>query len=147
MATSIERTAIDLRLAIGRIARRIRQIYATSNSAGDESFIEISVLSRLDQRGPLTSRSLAEIESVSPQAIGTALGGLEQRCLVVRTPHPDDGRKVISTITKAGRAALASREHAVNQRLTRALSDSFDADERRQIANAIPLLERLSEEL
>jgi DNA-binding MarR family transcriptional regulator len=141
------RTAVDLRVAVGRIARRIRQIYATGDPASDAGFIEISVLARLDRRGPLTSKALAEIEQVTPQAIGSALSALEQRGYVSRASDPGDGRKVISTITEAGRRTLLSREQTINEQITRAVNDRFNADERRQLAAVIPLLERLGDEL
>jgi DNA-binding MarR family transcriptional regulator len=113
----------------------------------DPGFLELAVLTRLDRHGPLTSRALAEIESVTPQAIGTALSALGQRGHVVRAQDTIDGRKVITTITESGRRTLAGREQAINERMTRTLSDGFDATERAQITAVIPLLERIADEL
>jgi DNA-binding MarR family transcriptional regulator len=141
------RTAIDLRMAVGRIGRRLRQLYATTGAATDPGFLEVAILIRLDRLGPLTSRALADIESVTPQAIGTALSTLQQRGFVVRAQDPNDGRKVISTITDSGRRTVAGREHAVNEHMRRTLNNSFDASERAQIAAVIPLLERIADEL
>jgi len=146
-STGLGGTAVDLRMAVGRIGRRLRQLYATPDVATDPGFLEVSVLTRLDRLGPLTSRALAEIESVTPQAIGTALSGLQRRGFVARAQDPDDGRKVITTITESGRCMLAGREHAVNEHMRRTLSHRFDASERAQIAAVIPLLERLAEGL
>jgi DNA-binding MarR family transcriptional regulator len=146
-SVGIARTAVDFRLAVGRIGRRLRQLYATPDAATDPGFLELAVLTRLDRLGPLTSRALAEIESVTPQAIGTALSALQQRGFVVRAQDPSDGRKVITTITASGRRTLAGREQAINERVARTLSDGFDATERAQIAAVIPLLERLADEL
>lgn len=140
-------TAVDLRMAVGRIGRRLRQLYATPDVTADPGFLEVAVLTRLDRLGPLTSRALAEIESVTPQAIGTALTRLQQRGFVARAQDPNDGRKVITTITEMGRRMLAGREHAVNEHLRRTLKDSFDATERAQIAAVVPLLERLADDL
>lgn len=150
MATTSDgptRTATDLRIAIGRVARRIRQLYAARDDASEPSFLQMSVLTRLDRHGPLTSRALAEIETVTPQAIGTALGALEQRGLVARAADRADGRKVVTAITAAGRRTLGGREQAINRNVQRALSQSFTAAERRQLAAVIPLLERLADEL
>jgi DNA-binding MarR family transcriptional regulator len=141
------RTAIDLRMAVGRIGRRLRQLYATTGAATDPGFLEVAILIRLDRLGPLTSRALADIESVTPQAIGTALSTLQQRGFVVRAQDPNDGRKVISTITDSGRRTVAGREHAVNEHMRRTLNNSFDASERAQIAAVIPVLERIADEL
>jgi DNA-binding MarR family transcriptional regulator len=146
-SAELARTAVDLRMAVGRIGRRLRQLYATPAAATDPAFLEVAVLTRLDRFGPLTSRALAEIESVTPQAIGTALSALQQRGFVVRAQDPHDGRKVITTITERGRHMLAGREYAVNEHMRRTLSDGFDATERAQIAAVIPLLARLADEL
>jgi DNA-binding MarR family transcriptional regulator len=146
-SADLARTAVDLRMAVGRIGRRIRQLYATPDAATDPGFLEIAVLTRLDRVGPLTSRALAEIESVTPQAIGTALSALQQRGFVARSQDPSDGRKVITTITETGRRTLASREQAINEHMRRTLDDRFDATERAQIAAVIPLLERLANDL
>ncbi len=134
-------------MAVGRIGRRLRQLYATPDAATDPGFLEVAVLIRLDRVGPLTSRALADIESVTPQAIGTALSRLQQRGFVARAQDPHDGRKVITTITESGRRLLAGREHAVNEHMRRTLGDGFDARERAQIAAVIPLLERIADEL
>ena len=146
-SAGIARTALDLRVAVGRIARRTRQLYATGDSASEAGFIEIALLSSLERKGPLTSKALAELERVTPQAIGSTLSALDQRGYVTRTPDPDDRRKVVSAITESGRATLASREHVISERMTQALGQGFDAEERRQIASVIPLLERLADEL
>ena len=141
------RAALDLRLAVGRIARRIRQIYGARDDTDRAGLLEISVLTRLDRNGPLSSRELAEIESVTPQAIGTALSALERRGLVTRKRDPVDARRVITSVTAAGRRALAGRQHAIDQRMSQALAANFTAAERRQIAAALPLLERFAEHL
>lgn len=134
-------------MAVGRIGRRLRQLYATSDAATDPGFLEVAVLIRLDRLGPLTSGELAEIESVTPQAIGTALSALQKRGHVARAKDPNDGRRVITTISEGGRRMLAGREHAVNEHMRRTLSDALDPSERAQIVAVIPLLDRIADEL
>lgn len=146
-SNELARTALDFRVAVGRIGRRIRQIYMTNDSTADPGFLEVSVLLRLDRQGPLTSKALAEIESVTPQAIGTALSALAGRGHVARSRDQTDRRRVITTITNAGREVLANREHAMNERMTTAFRDGFDAAERQQLAAVIPLLERFANAL
>jgi DNA-binding MarR family transcriptional regulator len=146
-SAGIARTALDLRLAVGRIARRTRQLYAAGDPASEAGFIEIALLSSLERKGPLTSKALAELERVTPQAIGSTLSALEQRGYVTRATDPNDRRKVVTAITESGRATLASREQVISERMSRALGHGFDAEERRQIAAVIPLLERLADEL
>jgi DNA-binding MarR family transcriptional regulator len=75
------RVAHDLRLAVGRLARRLRQLYAQGR--GDQlTFTELAVLSRLHRDGPASASQLANGERVTAQAIGTAIGALHQRGLV-----------------------------------------------------------------
>jgi DNA-binding MarR family transcriptional regulator len=137
--------AKDLRLAVGRLARRIRQLY-TNASDDDVSFTELAVLSRLEREGPHTSAQLAHLEKVTAQAIGTVLGGLHRRGMVSRGPDPVDGRRVITVITDAGRGALDSREQVITERLA-SVVDTLTEEERSRLAAALPILVVLAERL
>ncbi|MGV9326609.1 MarR family winged helix-turn-helix transcriptional regulator [Streptosporangium sandarakinum] len=142
-----DHTARDLRITVGRLARRIRQLYGVADSASDLTFTELAVLSRLHRRGPSASAELADSEQITPQAIGTTLGALARRDLITREPDPRDGRKVVSRLTEAGLRAHDDRTHAVTERLDRALVDALDDRERRLLAEALPLLERVADRL
>jgi DNA-binding MarR family transcriptional regulator len=136
------KVAHDLRLAVGRLARRLRQLYAQHR--GDQlSFTELAVLSRLHRDGPATASQLANGERVTAQAVGAAIGALHQRGLVQRTPDPHDRRKTIVSLTDPGRSAFTVREQTVIDRMVQAVS-GCTAAERRQLAAAAPLLERLA---
>ncbi|MEU1618380.1 MarR family transcriptional regulator [Streptomyces sp. NPDC005722] len=132
-----------LRLSVGRIARRLRQAHAV----GDVTLSEVSVIARLDRDGPDSPGSLAELERVRPQAMATTLAGLEERGLVSRSPDAHDRRRVVMTVTGAGRKVLADRRSESVRRLAAVLDGRFTAEERRQLVDALPLLDRLAEEL
>ncbi|MEU1410847.1 MarR family transcriptional regulator [Streptomyces sp. NPDC005731] len=134
--------ASRLRLAVGRMTRRLRQAHAV----GDVSLSGVSVLARLAADGPDSPGSLAELERVRPQAMASTLAVLEQRRLVGRTPDATDGRRAIVAITEEGRAMLAERRSESVHRLSTAL-DEFTAQERETLAAALPLLDRLAEQL
>ena len=138
-----ERAAADLRVALGRIVRRLRQ----AHEPGELTLSELSVLSRLDRDGPATPGTLAGGERVRPQAMGTTLATLEQRGLVARMPDPDDGRRVSMSVTEAGRRLLLDRRSASTRRMTRALAEGFTPEERRRLIDAVPLLDRLADSL
>lgn len=140
--SGVTRLASDLRLAMGRMARRLRQAHAV----GDVSLSGVSVLARLAADGPDSPTSLAEMERVRPQAMASTLAGLEQRGLVRRTRDARDGRRSIVAVTEDGRAMLAERRTESVQRLAAAL-DEFSAEERATLAAALPLLGRLAERL
>ncbi|MEU8589215.1 MarR family transcriptional regulator [Streptomyces sp. NPDC048664] len=136
------RLASDLRLAVGRLTRRLRQAHAV----GDVSLSGVSVLARLAADGPDSPTSLADLERVRPQAMASTLAVLEQRGLVGRSPDAADGRRSIVAITDEGRTMLAERRSESVHRLA-AVLDGFSAPERDALAAALPLLDRLAERL
>ena len=139
-------TAQELRLAIGRVARRLRQLYATERDSA-ASFIELGILVRLQREGPTSPGTLAAGEGVTSQAIAGVVRELERRALVERTGGQEDRRRVTVAITDAGRELLISRENAVVEAMVRALADEYTPPERRQLQSAIPLLNRLAKRL
>jgi DNA-binding MarR family transcriptional regulator len=132
--------AADLRLSIGLLLRRMRQI-----PTGDElTLSESAALARLDRGGPATAAELARAEQISPQSMGATLGALQERGLIERTPDPKDGRRMILSITPAGLEVLRHRRNLRTEELARALSQGFTKTELEQLAAAAPLLERLA---
>jgi len=142
MKVDAEVLAAELRLALGRVARRLRQAHAV----GDVTLSGVSVLARLARDGSDSPTSLAEMERVRPQAMASTLAQLEQRGLVRRSPDAADGRRSIVAVTDQGRAVLAERRSESVQRLAVVLDD-FTAEERATLAAALPLLDRLAERL
>lgn len=138
-----EEIGAALRLAVARIARRLRQTHAV----GDVTLSEVSVLSRLSRDGADSPGSLADLERVRPQAMATTLAALEERGLVLRTPDADDGRRAVMTVTDQGRKVLIDRRSESVQRLTAVLDEEFSDDERAALRGVLPLLDRLAERL
>jgi DNA-binding MarR family transcriptional regulator len=143
LSPDLVRAGVDLRVAVGRIARRLRQAHAV----GDVTLSEVSVLSRLDRDGPNTPGALAELERIRPQAMGVTLADLETRGLVRREADAADGRKVLVSVTPAGRTMVLERRSESARRITRALAEEFTAAERRKLLAVLPLLDRLAERL
>ncbi len=137
---SPEEVAVALRLSVGLFLRRARQMPLE----GDLSLPESAALVRLDRGGPATAAALAKLEQISPQSMGATLAGLEARGLVERRRDPDDGRRVILSISAAGRDVLGSRRNARTEALAGALAAGFTPAELRQLMAATPLLERLA---
>jgi DNA-binding MarR family transcriptional regulator len=138
--------AQDLRVAIGRVARRLRQLYATERQSA-ASFIELGILVHLERDGPASPTTLAAGEGVTTQAIAGVVRELERRALVERTGSQTDRRRVAVAITDAGRELLISRENAVVDAMVSALADEYTPAERRQLEAAVPLLNRLAKRL
>src|SRR5882757_1050424 len=108
-----------LREAIQRLNRRVRQ----ARPVGDLTFSQLSVLTSLQLAGALTPRELADLERVQPPTMTKIVGKLEERGLVIRTPHPTDGRQVILAPTEQGRAVYAQFELARNAWLAQQLHE------------------------
>src|SRR6202453_1723227 len=137
----IDELVADLSASIGLLVRRLRQRKAT----GELTMPEATCLSRLDREGPATSSELAKQEQISPQSMGATLAGLEERGLVERQPDPGDGRKVVMSLTPAGRRALEQRRATGTDAMARALATGFTAAEIEQLREAAPLFERLAQ--
>jgi len=135
--------AAALRVSMGLLLRRLRQVRV----AGGLSVPETSALGRLDRYGPASSAELARSEQISPQSMGATLSALEARELIARGPDPDDGRRVVLSVTEAGRQLLRTKRDAQTDQLARALAAGFTQQELEQLRAAAPLLERLAQEI
>src|SRR5581483_851008 len=95
----VERLAGELRVSIGLLVRRLRQ----TDAPGELTLPETSALARLDRGGPTTAGALAKQEQITPQSMGATIAALEQRGFLARATDPGDGRRVVLSITAAGR--------------------------------------------
>ncbi|HEY2286540.1 MAG TPA: MarR family transcriptional regulator [Streptosporangiaceae bacterium] len=133
--------AAALHVSMGLLLRRLRQV----REAGGLSVPETSALARLDRNGPATSSELARVEQISPQSMGATLSALEARGLITRDPDTRDGRRVVLSVTEAGRQLLRDKRDARTELLAKALADGFTRQELDQLMTAAPLLERLAQ--
>jgi DNA-binding MarR family transcriptional regulator len=145
MATThdIDKVAGALRVSIGLLVRRLRQLKAS----GELTLPEISALARLDRGGPTTSSALAKLEQISPQSMGATIGSLEARGLVERRGDPDDGRRSVLSATAQGLRALQDRRDVGTQALALALTGGFTHAELDQLSAVAPLIERLAQSI
>lgn len=135
--------ATRLRLAVTRMARRLRQ---ESGVVGPEiSPTLTAALATVERCGPLTPSALADAERIQRPTATRVVAKLEERELVSRSPDPDDGRVSRVEITREGRALLKrirSRKSEYLAKRLRALTPAEQAT----LAKAAQLLERLLEE-
>lgn len=131
-------TAAALRLAVGRLTRRMRQ-----ESAHGHSLTQIGILVTLDRHGPTTLGDLAQVERVAPPTITKAVAALVDEGLVEKVPDPDDGRVHRACLTPAGRRDLAAIRRQREAWLITRLS-TLDPDEVDHLVAVLPLLEALS---
>jgi DNA-binding MarR family transcriptional regulator len=139
----IYEVAAGLRTSIGMLLRKMKQTRAGS----ELSMPETAVLSRLDRNGPATSSDLARLDRISPQSMGATVAALEERGLVARTRDPEDGRRIVLSITEQGRQVVRDRRDERTEKIAIALGAGFTEAERAQLRAVAPLLERLAERL
>jgi DNA-binding MarR family transcriptional regulator len=138
-----DEVAAALRVSIGLVVRRLRQVRVE----GELTLSESSALARLDRDEPATASALARLEQISPQSMGATLAALEGRGLVDRATDPKDGRRVVLSVTPAGREVLSNRRAVRTERLAQALSTEFTAAELEHLLATARLLERLAQRI
>ena len=132
--------ASQLRLAVARLHRRARQEAIT---AGDDvSASRLAALATIEKRGPLTLGELAAEEQVQPPSMTRIVARLEEQGLVAREIDPTDRRVARVVVTSAGHELLAVTRTRRNAFLAQRVA-RFTEQERRSLADALPLLERI----
>jgi len=74
---------------------------------------EALVLLTFSSRGSLPLGKMGERLQVHPTSVTSIVDRLEAAGLVVRKPHPEDGRAVLAEITPAGRALVEEATRAL----------------------------------
>ena len=135
--------ASQLRLAVARLTRRIRQEAAAT---GEELTASTQgALASIERLGPITLGELAAVEQVQPPSMTRIVARLEEDGYVTRVVDPTDRRVARAAITDAGRTLLARSRTRKDAYLARRVAEFTDA-ERALLARALPLLERLQDD-
>jgi len=101
----------------------------------------VAVLARM---GPSNQRALADVLRVTPRNVTGLVDGLEGAGLVVRSPHPEDRRASLVSLTDAG-AELAASLVEDERRLARFLFGGLDRDDLAAVTSGLDrVLERLA---
>ena len=138
---SVDATALAarLRLAVTRLARRLRQ----EAEAGVTPSM-LSALSSAERQGSLTMRDLCHAEQVQPPTMTRIVAALVEAGLVVREQDPADGRVAWVTVTTEGRRLLERSRRRKEAYLAKSLR-SLEPEELRTLEAAAQILERLTD--
>ncbi len=134
-----EALAQRLHAAAIHLLRRLR----AEDTASGLTAPRLSALSVLVFGGPRSIGELAAAEQVRPPTISRLVRELEREGLVRRESDPRDARVQRVRATRAGEALLTAGRARRVARLAAALTE-LPAAERRALARAAPLLERLA---
>ena len=139
--TSELELAARLRLAVTRLARRLRQ-----QSAEGLSPSQTSALASIDRHGALTPSELAKMEQVQRPTATRVLNALFEAGLIRREQDASDGRVARLKLTRAGAAVLNRGRSRKNAYLARRLQ-LLEPDELQTLERAAELIERLIEDV
>ena len=132
--------AARLRLAVTRLARRLRQ-----QVAGPVTASQVSALATVERLGRPTLGELAASEGVRPPSVTRIVDGLEHAGLVSRLVDDDDRRVARVVLTAEGRRVLQRSRSLRTAFLARRVR-RLPVAERAALADLVRLLEKLVEE-
>jgi DNA-binding MarR family transcriptional regulator len=121
-AQAVETVAVDLLPRASLITRLLLRRGTTGTSRA-----EAGILSAL-AAAPQRVTELATSQALAQPTVTQLVGRLEERGLVGRERHPEDGRVVLVSLTAEGRAALDALRAEYRQILRDHLADRSDAD-------------------
>lgn len=110
--------------ALDNLRRLVRALRVSSHAIerrADVTGAQLFVLRELDAEPQLSIRRLAERTLTDPSSVSVVVARLVARGLVARRRDPSDRRRVVLSLTRRGRALLASAPEPVQVRLVAAL--------------------------
>jgi len=139
-AVFTEELPTRLRLAIMRLARRLRQ-----QSEPDMTPSMLSAMANIEYRQPVTLGHLAEAERVTPPTMSKIVGRLEDSGLVTRTVDVDDRRIQRVSLSPDGAKLIARNRSRKNAYLARKLR-RLEPEEVSKLEEAVGVIEKLLED-
>ncbi|MCB8873873.1 MarR family winged helix-turn-helix transcriptional regulator [Acidisoma silvae] len=133
-----EALAEDLRQAVGRFVRAIRQDTHQPTNAQSET------LGLLDRSGPMTTAALAEARRVKHQSMRLVIAQMEEDGIIARTANPDDARSQLNALTGKGITLLTRHRLERTRSIAALMRDQLSASEQDTLRLAVTLLDRLS---
>lgn len=135
MAKTIAEQSGELRMAVFRLARRLRAQKA-DQALSDAQF---AVLGELYRHGTQTLTGLAEREKVSAPSMNRTVNCLEESGYVTRAADEVDRRKTNISLSEEGRAIVKATVSKRDAWLTERLRE-LSKEERAALARAVELI-------
>jgi DNA-binding MarR family transcriptional regulator len=137
----LEDSATALRRGVVRLSRRMQ----LERPMRTVSLNQFSLLAHLARRGAMTVGELAALERAQPQSLTRPLAGLAEEGHVRRQTDPEDGRRVLVTITGSGLEVLLNDMRQRDSWLALAMTRLNDT-ERGVLVLAAEIMERISQD-
>ncbi|HLZ89527.1 MAG TPA: MarR family transcriptional regulator, partial [Puia sp.] len=135
--------ASTFRTTIHRLVKLLRR--QTRNDA-QLSLTERSTLGLLYPDSQLAPSDIARTEKVTTQSMSQVINHLAELDYIHRTPSVDDKRKVLLSLTPAGRAYIEQIRHDKQEWLAHAIHERLTPAEKDTLAAAMNILTKLIDE-
>jgi DNA-binding MarR family transcriptional regulator len=135
--------ASTFRTTIHRLVKLLRR--ETRNDA-QLSLTERAALGLLYPGNRLAPSDIARTEKVSTQSISQVINHLAELNYIDRTPSGDDKRKVLLSLTAAGRAYVELLRKDKQEWLATALQRKTTLEEKAILAEALKIIDKLVDE-
>jgi DNA-binding MarR family transcriptional regulator len=132
--------AAEVRTVLHRLVKVLRR--QTRNEA-TLSLTERSTLGLLDQHGKMLPNELAQIEKVTAQSMSQVVNHLVALDYIRKSPSEDDKRKVILSLTNAGKDYLEKSRREKQEWLVSAFHESLSPEEKETVHQSMQILKRL----
>lgn len=132
--------------AVTRLRRALRSSIRTDYPWETLPMAQVELLQVLGEHSPSRISDLAARRRLAPSTVSGLIGQMIAAGLVTRDVDAADRRASVVALTDAGREKLAAWTTAHERRMDTALA-ALDAGERAAIANALPALFQLAEQL
>lgn len=132
--------AANLRVAISRLVKILR-----TETRGNDllSLTERSTLALIYQSAGMLPSELALLEKVTTQSMSQIINKLLRLGFIKKTLSKTDKRKVIITITSAGKKIVGGKRHEKQEWLAKAISEKATQKEKEVLKNAIKVLTKM----
>lgn len=139
-----EELALELQEHVRKLYKQFRRDVPPLERASRSAVSVLGVVAR-DVHSPdgIAPGVIADRLGMASSNVATALRELEDAGYVARRRAPDDGRRVVVSLTPAGVSAVASHRALRANSLLDQIETILTPDEQALLATAIPLLGRL----
>jgi len=132
--------ATELRTVLSRLIKKLRN---KSVASGGLSLTERSTMALLDQYKQLLPNEMAAMEKITTQSMSQVLNHLAELGYINRKPSPNDGRKIIVSLSKAGQDVLYKARNERDEWLGRAIAETCTAKEQELLRRVMVPLAKL----
>ena len=109
------------------------------------SLTEVITISNLYNYQPLSPTAMAAMVQVKTQTMNDVINRLDKLGFIVRTPSETDKRRVNISLTTSGSGKVETDRLVRDQWLTGVIRDKLNAAEKKILADAVAILNKLTD--